>query len=63
MDTVDAIAKPPVGGVTGDLPTNPPPIKSIQVLAVTPSENPYAVMMNFPVPTTMPAAPATQSAP
>jgi cyclophilin family peptidyl-prolyl cis-trans isomerase len=60
MDTVDAIAKLPVGGATGDVPTNAPAIKSIQVLPVTPLDDPYASMMNFPVamnaPTTMPAA-------
>jgi peptidyl-prolyl cis-trans isomerase B (cyclophilin B) len=60
MDVVDAIAKLPVGGATGDVPVNPPAIKSITVLPVTPTDNPYAAMMNFPVPTTLPTtAPAT----
>jgi peptidyl-prolyl cis-trans isomerase B (cyclophilin B) len=67
MDAVDAIAKQPVGGPTADVPINPPAIKSIQVLAVTPMDNPYASMMNFPVPTTMPttmpaSSPATAPA-
>jgi hypothetical protein len=68
METVDAIAKLPVGGPTGDIPTKPPVIKSIQVLPVTASDDPYASMMNFPppttVPTTMPAdSPPTATAP
>jgi cyclophilin family peptidyl-prolyl cis-trans isomerase len=65
MDTVDAIAKLPVGGATGDIPTNPPPIKSLTVLPVTPTDDPYATLLNFPVPTTLPATtdvPATQPA-
>jgi cyclophilin family peptidyl-prolyl cis-trans isomerase len=59
LETVDAIAKLPVGGPTGDVPTNPPPIKSITVVPVTPSDNPYAAMMNFPAPTTVPATEST----
>jgi peptidyl-prolyl cis-trans isomerase B (cyclophilin B) len=68
MDTVDAIAKSPVGGPTGDVPTNPPVIKSIKVYPVTPTDNPYAAMLDFPVPTTNPSTqptsvPATSTAP
>jgi hypothetical protein len=68
METVDAVAKLPVGGPTADVPTNPPAIKSIKVFAVTPSDNPYAAMMNFPTPTTVPstmpdASGATSTAP
>jgi peptidyl-prolyl cis-trans isomerase B (cyclophilin B) len=65
LDTVDAIAKLPVGGATGDIPTNAPPIKSLTVLPVTPTDDPYVTLLNFPVPTTMPATtdvPATQPA-
>jgi peptidyl-prolyl cis-trans isomerase B (cyclophilin B) len=65
MDTVDAIARLPVGGPTRDVPTNAPAIKSIQVLPVTPADNPYATLLNFPPPTAMPdtmPTPATQSA-
>jgi peptidyl-prolyl cis-trans isomerase B (cyclophilin B) len=63
LDTVDAIAKVPVGGPTADVPTNPPVIKSITVLPVTSTDDPYAAMMNFPAPTTVPSTlPTTQSA-
>jgi peptidyl-prolyl cis-trans isomerase B (cyclophilin B) len=55
MDVVDAIAKLPVSGATNDIPTKPPAIKSIRVLPVTASNNPYAAMMNFPALTTVPA--------
>jgi cyclophilin family peptidyl-prolyl cis-trans isomerase len=70
LDTVDTIAKLPVGGATGDIPTNAPPIKSLTVRPVTPTDNPYAGLLNFPAPTTMPAttdlpatAPTTEPAP
>jgi cyclophilin family peptidyl-prolyl cis-trans isomerase len=64
MNTVDAIAKTSVSGATGDVPTKPPVIKSITVLPVTPTDNPYATMMNFPATTTEPTTqPSTDTSP